>query len=364
MSRLMRRSYGYGGTRLERVIVCPPPMETPPMPLWLKLPALALLLVLPFLIGRYAVPTSNMPMRTVIDISKLTIEPPPPMIFKPERPKPEPVRPPERVAELPPKTETPPPQAIQRVTERSTFSPAPAETQRPTISRNPRSDLAGGGTYRPGIIRERRQVDIGGGGTAAATRIRREVVVGEAPSAGATISRSRSGGANAMDSSLATRDAIVVRRRSAPAGGAYGSGGIGIGTSQGPTVIRRGRPSGPTSGEGGGIRVAATRERSRSGNGSGGGSGEGESSSVGAVRGISLMSLEICSSAQLQEEKTKDVLSVVGSRRSCRDEKGEFQFRGTRRVSSFNLIIFPSQGRKPSNRCKELEYAYNCLTTN
>lgn len=363
MSRMMRRVYGHGGTRLERVIVCSHPMGNPPMPLWLKLPALALLIVIPFLVSRYAVPTSTMLTRTIIDISKLPIEPPPPMIVKPEPPRSEPVRPVERIVEPPPKANPLPPQVVQKIVERRTVIPDLSETKRPTISRSLPSDLTGG-VYHPGIVRGRRQIDMAGGGNATSTRIRRETVIGEAPSAGASISRSRRGGANAMDSSFGN-EGIAVRRRSAPAGITSGSSGIGIGTSQGPTVIRRGRSYGSGSAaEEGTPRVAAVSGgRTRLGGGSVG-SGDGDStSSVGAVRGISLMSLEICSSSQLQEEKTKDVLSVVGSRRSCRDEKGEFQFRGTKRVSSFNLIIFPSQGRKPSNRCKELEYAYTCLTT-
>jgi hypothetical protein len=102
----------------------------------------------------------------------------------------------------------------------------------------------------------------------------------------------------------------------------------------------------------------ANRERSRVAESGGSGTA---ASSVGVVRGVSLMSLEICSSSQQQEEAIKAVLSAVGSRHSCRSNKGEFQFRGTQRVSSFNLIIFPSQGRKPSHRCEELENAYTCL---
>jgi hypothetical protein len=112
--------------------------------------------------------------------------------------------------------------------------------------------------------------------------------------------------------------------------------------------------------EEGGQRVVATRERSKVSGG--GGEGEG-ASSVGLVRGVTLMSLEICSSPKKQEDDIKAILSVVGSRPSCADEKGEFQFKGTQRISSFNLMIYPSKGRKPSNRCEELENAYKCLKT-
>jgi hypothetical protein len=73
------------------------------------------------------------------------------------------------------------------------------------------------------------------------------------------------------------------------------------------------------------------------------------------------MSLEICASTQEEEDDIKAVLGVVGSRQSCTDEKGEFRFRGTKRISSFNLMIYPGKGRRPSNRCEELENAYRCL---
>ena len=357
MSSLMRRAYGHGGTRLEHIIVSAPPMECPPTPLWLKLPVLALLLAIPVLVSLYAVPTTTIPLRTVIDISKLTIQPPP-VLIKPEIPKPEPVRPIERTVEPPPKPEALPEQTTPKTIERRSPIPVTTETQRPTISRSTPLNQLSDGAYQPRVTRERRQVALEGGTISTSTRLRREAIVGEAPSDKTSITRSR--GATAMDSSIA-RERVAVLRRTSPAGESS-AGSIGIGTAQRPTTVRSGRASGPL--EESAPRITATKERTKL-SGSGGAGGDGEStSSIGLVRGVSLMSLEICSSSQLQEEKIKDVLSVVGSRQNCRDEKGEFQFKGTKRVSSFNLMIFPSQGRKPSNRCKELEYAYTCLTTN
>jgi hypothetical protein len=358
MSRLMRRVYGHGGTRRERILVCAPPMESMPTPLWLKVPVLALLLAIPILVSLYAVPKTTIPMRTVIDISKLTVKPPT-ILIKPEIPKPKHIRPIERTIEPPPKPETPPAQAIPKIVERKTVIPVPAEIQRPTISRSMPSTTLSDENYQPRVTRGRRQIEIESGTTTAPTRVRREAVLGEAPSVHTTISRSR--GATAMDSSIA-RERVAVLRRTTPAGDISGGNSIGIGTSQHPTAIRRGRGSRQMAEEGA-PHVSVSRERTKLSSRDGGGEGEGSTSSVGLVRGVSLMSLEICSSAQLQEERIKDVLSVVGSRHSCRDEKGEFQFKGTKRISSFNLMIFPSQGRKPSNRCKELEYAYTCLTT-
>jgi len=361
MSRLMRRVYGHGGTRAERIIVCAPPMDTSPTPLWLKIPVLILLLVLPFLIGHYAVPTATAPMRTLIDMSKLEVKPPPILLKKPEIPKPERIRPIERTVEPPPQPVPPLVQTPPKTVERKTVEPAP-EVQRPTITRSQPSRPANE-NYQPRVARERRQIQIESGTTTGPTRLRREAVVGEAPATVTSITRSR--GATAMESSV-SKERVAVLRRTNPGGDISGGRSIGIGTSQGPTVIHRGRPSGrmQEEGEGAAPRVSASRERTKLAGRSGGdGGGEGSGSSVGVVRGVSLMSLEICSSAQLQEERIKDVLSVVGSRQSCRSDKGEFQFRGTKRISSFNLMIYPSQGRKPSNRCKELEYAYTCLTS-
>jgi hypothetical protein len=76
---------------------------------------------------------------------------------------------------------------------------------------------------------------------------------------------------------------------------------------------------------------------------------------------VSYEDLGICASTQEKDEAIKAVLSVVGSRQSCTDEKGEFQFRGTKRISSFDVIIYPANGRKPANQCEELKNAYRCL---
>lgn len=358
MSHLMRRTYGHGGTRLERILVCAPARQHTPAPLWLKVPLILLLLSVPILVSHYGVPTASLPMRTIIDTSKLTIEPPPPIPPKPEtfEPEPEPETPPPTVKRTP---LPPPPPALPRVSERTprrlTVTPQYQETERPDIRRSAAPDLAPMGEYQPRVARERRQVEVEGG-TAPAARFRRGATPGEAPSVHTSISRTR--GATAMDSSI-SREQVAVTRRATPAGELAPWRG-GSGTAQRPTVVRSGRGEAAFLPEESARPVSgvASRERSRIGESSGSGASV---SSVGVVRGVSLMSLEICSSSQQQEEAIKAVLSAVGSRQSCRSDKGEFQFRGTKRVSSFNLIIFPSQGRKPSHRCEELENAYTCL---
>jgi hypothetical protein len=104
-------------------------------------------------------------------------------------------------------------------------------------------------------------------------------------------------------------------------------------------------------------RISAQRERSQPS-----GSSTGEAPAAGGLhRGVSLTSLQICSGTRLEEEAIRTVLALVGSRQSCNDGNGEFRFTGTQRISSFNLIIYPTRGRTPSNRCEELDNAYRCL---
>ena len=352
MSRLMRRAYGHGGTRLEHIIVCAPPMQSPPTPLWQKLPVVLLLLAIPVLVSRYAVPTAPLLTRTVIDISKLTVKPPPPPP-KPVVPEPERIRPIERPVEPPPKPETITEQTAPKTVERRTVLPAPLEVSRPSIVRSSPANNTVDSNVQPRVVRERRQVDMPVG-TSAATRLRREAVAGEAPSDKKTISRVR--GVTALESSL-SNERVAVLRRTTPVG-ELSAGASGNGLAKRPAAVRSGRSSALL--EEDVPRVTTARERTKI-TGSGG-SGDGESpASVGLARGVSLMSLEICASSRQQEEAIKAVLSVIGSRQNCRDEKGEFQFKGTKRVSSFNIMIFPSQGRKPSHRCEELENAYTCL---
>lgn len=358
MSRLMRMTYGHGGTRLERILVSASHLDPAPSPLWLRLLMLTVWIIIPVLVSLYAVPRSKAPMKTIIDISKLEVKPPP--VLELPVPKPKPIIPKVKLFEPPP----PKPELIQqpeqkKPLERLTTAPPVMETKRPTISRSPVANLPDVGEFQPRVRRERARVETGGEAVVR-ERVRREATVQEAPSGRTSISRSR--GATAMDSSYgaSARDTVAVLRRTAPTGDLSSGSGSGIPGKS----IQRGQRSGGMAGlvdEGGGQRVAARRERSKvSGGGDGGGEG---TSSVGLVRGVTLMSLEICSSPQKQEDAIRAVLGVVGSRQSCSDEKGEFQFKGTKRISSFNLMIFPSKGRRPSNRCEELEYAYKCLTT-
>ena len=356
MSRLMRMTYGHGGTKLERIIVSAANQAPAPLPFWSRLLLLAVCIIVPLLVSLYAVPKSSPPMKTIIDISRLTIKPPP-VLEKPVLFKPKPIPPIEKPVEPAPKPEAIQAPDVKKPLERQTIAPSPQDIKRPSISRSSATHLPDVSEYQPRVSRERSRVDTGSE-VVSKERIRREATTQEAPFEKTSITRSR--GATAMDSSIA-KDRVAVLRRTAPTGDQPYAAGSGYGIPQ--RSIQRDQRSAASVGpvEEGGQRVVATRERSKVS----GGRGDGEStSSVGLVRGLSLMSLEICSSPRKQEEAIKAVLSAVGSRQSCSDEKGEFQFKGTQRISSFNLMIFPSKGRRPSNRCEELDNAYKCLKTN
>jgi hypothetical protein len=322
-------------------------------------------------------------MKTIIDISNLTVKPPP-AFEKTIVPQPEqahPVEPP------PPPPEVVPEQVPRKPMERQ-LTPELEEVNRPSISRSASANLPDLADNQIRVTRDRRNVETETA-AAATARLRRETMPGEVAYDKTTISRTR--GATALDT-LTAKERAAVLRRSPSALLPTGDDKTTISRSRGATaldpltakeraaVLRR-SPSAslPAAGTApqrpilrsersvnqaaeSAPRVAATRDRSKVAGGEGGGSSE--TTTIGMSRSVSLQSLEICSSPQLQEDDTKALLRVVGSRLSCRDEKGEFQFKGTKRISSFNLILIPSPGRKPSNRCEELENAYNCLKNN
>jgi hypothetical protein len=338
----MRMVYGHSGTRLERVIVTGSLPPSAPIPLWLKLALLATWIVVLALISRYAIPKVTLPMKTVIDISKLTVKPPPPL-EPPKIPKPERILPQESPPPLP---AAPPEAVIRKPLERQSTPPLLPQVNRPSIARPSTAHLPDLAESLPRITRERRQV-VTENAPATTMRPRRETLTAEAPTEKTTITRSR--GATAMDASESKERIAVLRRVPAtelPATGIPQR-----------TAVRSERSARPE--EENAPRVVTSRERSKL---AGGDAGE-SAAAIGLARGVSLQSLEICSSPQLQEEGIMAILRVIGSRQSCADGKGEFKFKGTKRISSFNLMIFPSPGRKPSNRCEELENAYNCLKT-
>ncbi len=341
MNRFIRMSYGHGGTKFQKVLVSVPSPETAPTPLWQRLLLLVAWTIIPALVCLYALPSATH-LPTIIDISKLELKPPP----EPERrviKEPPPPKPEEKLPEPPP---PPPLQATQKPQVK------PEEVQvRPEISR-PSQRTREVQDYQPRIARERVKA---GSDIAVPTPgpIRRQAAQSEAPTASVNIARTR--GAVAVDAPGATERVAPYRRSAAPQGTLGGSN-----TGQ-PRVTRQRGSGGPSGSSDVDVpRVTASRARPQT---SGTGTETGKGVSSMDMSRISLMSLDVCASSQLQEDAIKAVLGVVGARESCTDQKGIFYFMGTTRISSFNLMITPAKGRKPTNRCEELENAYRCLKT-
>ncbi len=377
-------TYGHGGSQLNRIVVTSSHEESAPTPTWLRLTLLGIWFVVLAMVSRYAMPKKAEEMKTEIDISNLTVKPPPPLeTFIKPKPAPEQVL-----------SEPPPPlpdaqqeQAVRKPPERQTSAPPLEEVQKPSISRSSPANLPDFAETQPRVMRERKSVDAETT-NAPTARLRREMTPGEILLEKTAIARSR--GTTAMDMPVAKDRAAVARR--APTADLPGAEKTTISRARGSAVmdtpaakdraaVARRAPSAAFTAaevsapqrpavrsersapavEDAAPRRVATKERSKFVGGSEGNSAA--QTTIGMPRGISLQSLEICSSTQLQEENIKAILRVVGSRQSCSDEKGEFHFKGTQRISSFNLIMFPSPGRKPSNRCEELENAFKCLKT-
>lgn len=362
MSFRLQHAYGHGGTRLKHILICAVHELRPPVPLWQYLLLALVLLAIPLLIGRFEMPAPPVTRQTIIDISKLDVQAPP---VQPRRAaaqrlamKPTPVEP--VFGPGAPPDELPAGKGVTRGAARApqrSEVPAPAEAVRPAIARPSGYESAPAIDVYPHLARERKPVEATGVPGTPATRLRRAPVpadawsgAGTAPDAAAVRVRGGGGWAHALQLPTAA-DRVAIPRRTR-------QGAEAIASSQAARPAPARSAPLPSLEEGGGP-PPALRERSKNP-----GAGGRTPSGIALSRGVSLMSLKICDSSLQQEEAVKSVLSVVGSRLSCRNEKGEFQFKGTKRVSSFNLMIFPAGGREPSHRCEELEYAYQCLKKN
>jgi hypothetical protein len=344
MSSLMRRTYGYGWNGSERILVSSPYAELAPASRWYWIASLAVLLVVPALVSRYELPKA-VQQRTVIDMSMLQVKsvPETPVVTKPR-----PVPTVEPRSEPQVKPEAPSAPAAARTLEKPSLAPPTAPVPvitRPTLTRElPLSQQR--------IARERSRNDFDPVAPAAA-RIRQETTgsAGE-PAARTAITRTR--GAAAADVPVG-RERVAPLHRAAPS--VEGTEGTRVAVRYAAYKGRAMVSSGTT--EGLAQRVAARAQISPST-----GSGDaGSAAAIGVGRWVSLMSLETCPSQQEEEDAISRVLGVVGSRHSCSNSLGEFRFKGTKRISSFNLMIYPANGRRPSNRCEELEHAYKCLKT-
>lgn len=357
MSRLMRMTYGRSGGRLDGILVSMPHGEPAVDPRWSPLALLTMWIVVTVLVCCFAMP-KPMPQQTVIDTSRLVVEPPPD-VLSPVIPEPPKIAPVVRPLE-PPKKRDVSPTAVEKpdtpieqakTMEKPTMTAPPMEQKRPVITRPTAPQLADEQVNQPRMLRERTRVATEAG-TPAEARIRRETIVrSTVPSAGIAISRTR-GAVAATDLPIAERRIVPLRQLATAAE----PSASGTGTSR--TFTRGARSSADAQGDAT-PHIAVGRERAHATEVADGGGG---ASSIGLARGISLDSLDICASPQEEENDITDVLSVIGSRQRCTNGKGEFQFKGTRRISSFNIIIFPANGRRASNRCEELKNAFNCLT--
>lgn len=370
MSARIQSTCGHGGTRLKRVLVCADHELRPPVPSWLRLLVAVALLAVALCVSRFQMPGVPVSKRTIMDVSKLDLKAPPVQPKKAAPPeKPVAAEPPRQrtvyaLEAKPPRYNAPVEEGRRPESASSSGKRAlrhevsyPPEAPYPVVARSYGYQSGSEVLVSPVVTRERQAPEgfepaaVGAAGTPA-TRLRQEAAaeVGARPSTKSTyIYRVRGGPAAALPS--ASEPALSPQRPTRSAEGATSAPAPRVAAVRSAPEVTIEEPKAKTS--------QATRERSKSPAGS-----AAAGSDVSLSRGVSLMSLKICDSALQQEEAIKAVLSVVGSRHSCTSDRGEFQFKGTKRVSSFNLIIFPSRGREPSQRCEELEYAYDCLRKN
>ena len=328
MSRLVRMTYGHGGSRLNRIHVCTGPGDSSPDPLWLRLLLVVVCIAIPLLVCRFAVPTAPH-QAALIDIGQLALqvyEPPPSALREPP-----PIRPME--APVPPTEPAP----LERAAAPYEDIRHPAIT-RPSGSRRPEPE-----EISPRITRPRLQANPEPSGPSAPP-IKRAATPETAAAPQVGIPRARR--SVSADNAAGSERPSPVRRAQTeslppeppPVGRPVRNSTRSAGLAEGP------------------VQVPLARNRTQAA------SAEEATTALQQGRKFSLMSLGICAGSQQEEEMIKSVLSVVGPETSCTSDKGTFEFRGTKRISSFNLIIEP-RGRRPSNRCEELEHAYNCLKT-
>ena len=332
MSRLVRMTYGHGGSRLNRIQVCTGPGNSSPDPLWLRLLLVVVCIAIPLLVCRFAVPTAPH-QAALIDVGQLALQ-----VYEP---------PPSALRESPPahQIEAPVPPPEPAPLERAAAAP-PEDVRHPTITRTSGPRLPEPEEISPRITRQRLQAAPEPSGSSALPIRRAATPDNVAAPPGSRIIRTRQSPTadTGAGSERPVRRAQVTESlpQETPAAG---------------RPVRNRANSADTGLTENPARPPSPRARAQAA------SAEEGTTTPQLARGVSLMSLGICAGSQQEEEKIKSVLSVVGSQDNCTNDKGTFEFRGTTRISSFNLIIYPGKGRKPSNRCEELKHAYDCLKT-
>ncbi|MBJ6752447.1 hypothetical protein [Geomonas anaerohicana] len=367
MTLRIQNACGHGGTKLKHILVCAEHELRPPVPVWLRAVVLTALCLVVLSVSRFQMPGAPVSKRTIMDVSRLELKAPPahPKTVAPVEKPVAAQQKPRTVYALdvkPPQYRPPEPAPRERAGGQGRAAQLrhevdyPAELPRPAVARSYGYQSGSETALYPAVARERKGTEaydeLHGAASAQvpASKLRKEAgsaEIGARPSPKSTyIYRVRGGAGNAVP---AADEPVALPQRPMRAVEVGGS-------APAPRVAAVRSAPEVTIDEPKGAPPLSARQRSKSPAGSGAGASE-----VALARGVSLMSLKICDSALQQEEAIKAVLSVVGGRLSCTSDKGEFQFKGTKRVSSFNLIIFPSRGREPSQRCEELDYAYDCL---
>jgi outer membrane biosynthesis protein TonB len=254
MNNLLRMRYGRSGSMLDRVLVSAPCQQITPNPRWLLVLEVLFWIMVPVLVIRFMVPPTPRQM-TVIDTSRL-MEKPAVEMEKPVIPEPKQIPKIKPPVVPPAKPELPKVETVRKPQEIP--SAPPQDVVRPSIVRPSGPRAVDARDYQPRIARERIRLETDSG-TPAATRIRRETAVSDAPSGGVTIARTR--GVAAVDLPVAAGYRVAALRRAPVSGDAASGGGTGGGGAP-RQITRSGRPSGYAGlSEGNGPLVTAMRGR-------------------------------------------------------------------------------------------------------
>jgi hypothetical protein len=351
MNRFIRQAYGRSGSRLDGVLVCTPPMAATDST-WIRVAMVLFWLLIALFFSRYTQPVTGGKSTVEIDTSKLLekeklAEPEmPEQQMKPpvENEQPPPVNvsePPrattEKVQETPPvlRPETEKPLRITRPSPATTGiePPVPARPTRERITAS--SETTSAPVAR--IVRETQhrseQSEV-----RSDRRMREFIQPVDAGQERLTIRRQPVVDEN-LSNTTATAQRQILRAQT-------------ITDGQANPTARIERKSAAANASVSTVAKNRDREQPTSSVSEGTGSGK--------VRGVSFHTLDVCPNIRDEEEKIRKVLSILGGRTAC----GEYSFTGTSRISSFNMLINTAKVRGSSNRCEELENAYNCLKNN
>lgn len=398
MNGFVRQAYGRSGTRLDGVLVAFSPAETVSAT-WLRLAMALLWVLIAMAFARYTLPGVT-GKDTVIDISRLagraklpepqirerTVRPakklpPPPPLPVTEAPRMQVEKP--QAPPLAPRLEEPRPPLITRPLQRKPDLEAPAKVRTPPermvlgeeSSDAPSARIVRGSPPRKAAVETRaerkiRELEVPFSPAEERVSIQRQpgthASAREYPALRPQMARQQTGRETGVGpvARIERRAPAVSGNLSATPSPRRQMARLQVGEETGAVPAARIQRSLPAVSDTQG-RSATDRAMERKRGAlpiAGDGSGEpGGGKPRGQVRGVPFQSLDICPNVRDEEEKVRKVLAVVGARSSC----GEYRFMGAERISSFNMLIdVPKGGRRLSNRCEELDYAFKCLTKN